>query len=151
MPTSWRSTRPAYDGCSTKRDSCRSGTANGRRRARASRSRWQAHQHWRIDVSYLNIGGTFYYLCSILDGYIRFIAQSNGKIERRYKSLKGECIRPGTPLSLDHAPRLVSWPDGQQEIHTERDRKLEAAGKCGRIAANNLHEVQRRQPTGVCS
>jgi hypothetical protein len=28
-----------------------------------------AHQHWHIDVSYLNIGGTFYYLCSILDGF----------------------------------------------------------------------------------
>jgi putative transposase len=27
----------------------------------------EAHQHWHIDVSYLNIGGTFYYLCSILD------------------------------------------------------------------------------------
>ena len=32
-----------------------------------------AHQHWHIDVSYLNIGGTFYYLCSILDGYSRYI------------------------------------------------------------------------------
>ena len=30
------------------------------------------------------------------------------KIERRHKSLKGECIRPGTPLSLDDARRLVS-------------------------------------------
>ncbi len=27
-----------------------------------------AHQHWHIDVSYINIGGTFYYLCSVLDG-----------------------------------------------------------------------------------
>ena len=27
-----------------------------------------AHQHWHIDVSYINISGTFYYLCSILDG-----------------------------------------------------------------------------------
>jgi hypothetical protein len=25
-----------------------------------------AHQHWHIDVSYLNIRGAFYYLCSIL-------------------------------------------------------------------------------------
>jgi len=33
--------------------------------------------------------------------------QSNGKIERWHKSLKGECIRPGTPLSLDDARRLV--------------------------------------------
>jgi transposase InsO family protein len=33
---------------------------------------------------------------------------SNGKIERLHKSLKEECIRPGTPLSLDDARRLVS-------------------------------------------
>ena len=31
------------------------------------------HEHWHIDVSYLNIKGTFYYLCSILDGYSRYI------------------------------------------------------------------------------
>ena len=29
----------------------------------------KAHQHWHIDVSYINVSGTFYYLCSILDGY----------------------------------------------------------------------------------
>jgi putative transposase len=32
-----------------------------------------AHGHWHIDISYLNLGGTFYYLCSILDGYSRYI------------------------------------------------------------------------------
>src|SRR5216683_2145871 len=32
--------------------------------------------------------------------------QSNGTIERWYKSLKGECIRRGTPLSLEEARRL---------------------------------------------
>lgn len=31
------------------------------------------HHHWHIDVAYLNIAGTFYYLCSILDGYSRVI------------------------------------------------------------------------------
>lgn len=31
------------------------------------------HQHWHIDISYVNICGTFYYLCSILDGYSRYI------------------------------------------------------------------------------
>src|SRR5207249_6901551 len=31
------------------------------------------HQHWHIDVSYINVCGTFYYLCSLLDGYSRFI------------------------------------------------------------------------------
>jgi hypothetical protein len=33
--------------------------------------------------------------------------QSNGKIEGRHKSLKGECMRLGTPLPLDDARRLV--------------------------------------------
>jgi hypothetical protein len=28
---------------------------------------------WHIDVSYLNIAGTFYYLCSVLDGFSRSI------------------------------------------------------------------------------
>src|SRR5207237_3135844 len=31
------------------------------------------HQHWHIDVSYINIAGTFYYLCSVLDGASRYI------------------------------------------------------------------------------
>ena len=31
------------------------------------------HHQWHIDFSYLNICGTFYYLCSVLDGYSRFI------------------------------------------------------------------------------
>lgn len=31
------------------------------------------HEHWHIDVSYVNLFGTFYYLCSILDGCSRTI------------------------------------------------------------------------------
>jgi putative transposase len=79
-----------------------------------------------------------------------YYPQSNGKIERWHKSLKGECIRPGTPLSLEDARRLVNGyvehyndvrlnsaigyitpkdmlAGRQQEIHAERDRKLEEA------------------------
>jgi putative transposase len=33
----------------------------------------QPHEHRHVDVSYLNIMGTFYYLCSVLDGYSRYI------------------------------------------------------------------------------
>ena len=79
-----------------------------------------------------------------------YYPQSNGKIERWHKSLKSECIRPGMPLSLEDARRLVEsyvehynnvrlnsafgyitpkdvLAGRQQEIHAERDRKLEAA------------------------
>lgn len=31
------------------------------------------HEHWHTDFSYVNIGGTFYYLCSVLDGCSRAI------------------------------------------------------------------------------
>ena len=33
----------------------------------------QPHEHWHVDFSYVNIGGTFYYLCSVLDGASRAI------------------------------------------------------------------------------
>jgi len=129
------------------------------------------HDHWHIDIAYINICGTFYYLCSILDGCSRFLVhwelresmteaqvevvlqraketypgatpriisdngpqfiakdfksfirqmgmthvrtspyypQSNGKIERWHKTLKGDAIRVKTPLSLDDARTLIT-------------------------------------------
>ena len=171
------------------------------------------HEHWHVDISYLNICGTFYYQCSLLDGcsryivhweiresmtegeieiiiqrgrekfphakpriisdngpqfiakdfkeYIRicgmthvrtspFYPQSNGKIERWHKSLKSECIRPKTPLSLEDAREVVNdfvdhynnerlhsaigyiapkdkLEGRDKEIFAERDRKLKSA------------------------
>src|SRR6516164_9846008 len=129
------------------------------------------HQHWHIDISYINVCGTFYYLCSILDGDSRYLIhwdircqmtesdvelivqkaremfpdarpriisdngpqfiardfkdfirlcgmthvrtspyypQSNGKIERWHRTLKGDCIRTQTPLCLEDAQRVVA-------------------------------------------
>lgn len=171
------------------------------------------HQHWHIDVAYLNLAGTFFYLCSVLDGASRaivhwelrermtevdvecilqaarekhpearpriisdngpqFIAkdfkefirvagmthvrtspyypQSNGKIERWHKTIKGEAIRPASPSTPEQARAVVGrhvehyngvrlhsaigyvTPNdvlaGRAEaIFAERDRKLEAA------------------------
>jgi putative transposase len=31
------------------------------------------HQHWHVDISYLNICGTFYYFIAVLDGCSRFV------------------------------------------------------------------------------
>jgi hypothetical protein len=28
----------------------------------------RSHEHWHVDVSYINVAGTFFYLCSLLDG-----------------------------------------------------------------------------------
>ncbi len=130
-----------------------------------------AHDHWHVDVSYLNIAGTFYYLCSVLDGYSRYIVhweireqmkeldvetilqrarekfpgtkpriisdngpqfvandfkqfirvcgmthvrtspyypQSNGKIERFHRTIKEDCLRPGTPHTVDEARHITA-------------------------------------------
>jgi len=129
------------------------------------------HRDWHVDISYLNIRGTFYFMTTILDGYSRSIVhweirekmeeidveaivqrgrekypdetpriitdngpqfiskdfkqfiricgmthvktspyypQSNGKLERYHRTIKSECIRPGTPLSVEDARRIVS-------------------------------------------
>jgi putative transposase len=184
------------------------------------------HEHWHVDISYLNICGTFYYLCSLLDGCSRsivhweireqmletdieiiiqrarekcpearpriisdngpqFIAkdfkefirisgmthvrtspyypQSNGKLERFHKTIKGECIRPNTPLSLADARRLVAeyiehyntvrlhsaigyiapadkLNGKDKEIFKERDRKLEEAREQRKIKRRKLYD-----------
>src|SRR5205085_9544908 len=79
-----------------------------------------------------------------------YYPQSNGKIERWHKSLKGECIRPGTPLTPEDARQLIQQyvdhyngvrlhsaigyvtpadmlAGRRAEIHAARDRKLEEA------------------------
>jgi len=79
-----------------------------------------------------------------------YYPQSNGKLERFHKTIKGECIRVKTPLSLEDARRLVAeyieyyntirlhsaigyiapadkLNGREKEIFEERDRKLEAA------------------------
>jgi PRTRC genetic system protein E len=66
-----------------------------------------AHQHWHIDVSYLNIGGTFYYLCSILDGYSRYIV--NWDIRESMTEADIEIILQGAKEKHPEArPRIIS-------------------------------------------
>ena len=37
------------------------------------------HEHWHLDISYINCMGTFYYLCTVIDGASRFIVHSELK------------------------------------------------------------------------
>jgi transposase InsO family protein len=77
-----------------------------------------------------------------------YYPQSNGKVERWHKTLKRECVRPGSPLSLDQARELAEkyirhynenrlhsaigyvtprdkLEGREQKIFQQRDRKLE--------------------------
>jgi transposase InsO family protein len=66
-----------------------------------------AHEHWHIDVSYLNLGGTFYYLCSLLDGYSRTIVHweiCEQMTERDIETI----VQRGLQLFAGVRPRIIS-------------------------------------------
>jgi putative transposase len=73
-----------------------------------------------------------------------YYPQSNGKIERWHKSLKAECIRPGTPLSLEDARRLVKG-------YVEQYNNVRLNSAIGYIAPRDmLAGISRRfRPTGI--
>ncbi len=183
------------------------------------------HDHWHVDISYLNICGTFYFMCSVLDGCSRSIVhweirekmqeidveiilqrarekypaatprvitdngpqfvsgdfkafiriagmthvktspyypQSNGKIERYHRTIKGECIRITSMWSIDDARQNVDeyvrhynevrlhsaigyvtphtkLAGNEQQVFAARDRKLEEA--------RERRQVRRREAT----
>jgi transposase InsO family protein len=75
----------------------------------------QPHQHWHMDVAYLNVGGTFYYLCSILDGASRAIV--HWEIREAMTETDVECIlqrarelHPGVQprVITDNGPQFIA-------------------------------------------
>ena len=73
------------------------------------------HEHWHVDVSYLNICGTFCFLCSILDGYSRFVV--HWEIREMMKEAEVETIlqrarekHPGEQprIITDNGPQFVA-------------------------------------------
>ena len=67
----------------------------------------EPHQHWHIDVSHINIGGTFYYLCSVLDGYSRFLVHWD--LRKQMKETDIEIILEGAKEKYPQArPRIIS-------------------------------------------
>ena len=66
------------------------------------------HEHWHIDISYLNICGTFYYLCSILDGFSRYVV---------HWEIRPTMTEADIEIILQRAREL--FPDAQPRIITD--------------------------------
>lgn len=65
------------------------------------------HKHWHIDVSYLNICGTFYYFCGIMDGYSRYIV--HWEIRQSMTEMDIEIIIERAREKFpDATPRIIS-------------------------------------------
>ena len=67
----------------------------------------RTHQHWHTDVTYINLGGTFYYMCSVLDGFSRFIV--HWEIRESMKEKDVEIIlQRAIEKFPDATPRIIS-------------------------------------------
>jgi transposase InsO family protein len=67
----------------------------------------KAHEHWHIDVSYLNLGGTFYYLCSVLDGFSRYIVHWEIRESMRERDVE-IILQRAKEKFPDASPRIIS-------------------------------------------
>lgn len=156
------------------------------------------HDHWHTDIAYINVAGTFYYLCTVLDGCSRYIVswdlreqlttaeleiiiergreafpgvkpriisdngpqfisgdfkeyirltglthvrispyypQSNGKIERYHRTIKGDTVRVSPPTTLEEARRLITRfvaYYNEQRLHSAIDYVTPADRLAGR-------------------
>ncbi len=76
-----------------------------------------AHAHWHIDIAYVNVAGTFYYLCTVLDGYSRLIV--HWEIRERMREQEVEIILQRAKERYPSArPRIIS-DNGPQFIARE--------------------------------
>ena len=84
------------------------------------------HEHWHTDISYINISGTFYYLCSILDGFSRYIV--HWEIREQMTEMDVEIIlQRGHEMFPDASPRIIS-DNGPQFIAKDFKEFIRVSG-----------------------
>lgn len=84
------------------------------------------HQHWHIDIAYLNLSGTFYYFCALLDGFSRAII--HWEIRESMKEAEIEVIvQRAREKYPDVTPRIIS-DNGPQFISRDFKAYIRLAG-----------------------
>lgn len=78
------------------------------------------HLHWHIDIAYINVAGTFFFLCSVLDGYSRFIVHWELRCQMTEADVE-IILQRGRELFPTAHPRIIS-DNGPQFV--ARDFKL---------------------------
>ena len=75
------------------------------------------HEHWHVDIAYLNLAGTFYYLCSVLDGASRALV--HWEIRDRMTEADVEVIVQRAREKVPGAKPRVITDNGPQFIAKE--------------------------------
>lgn len=65
------------------------------------------HEHWHVDITYLNIAGTFYYLCAVIDGCTRYLV--HWEIRESMKESEVELVlQVARERFPDVTPRIIT-------------------------------------------
>ncbi len=67
----------------------------------------QPHEHWHVDISYVNVCGTFYYLCSVLDGCSRYILHHEIREQMKEQDIE-IVLQRATEKHPGQKPRVIS-------------------------------------------
>jgi putative transposase len=86
----------------------------------------QPHEHWHVDVSYLNIAGTFYFLCSVLDGCSRFLVHHEIREKMEEKDVE-TIIQRAREAWPGERPRIIS-DNGPQFVAKDFKEFIRIAG-----------------------
>ena len=84
------------------------------------------HEHWHVDISYINLAGTFFYLCSILDGASRVIVHWELRPSMTEADVE-TIIQRAREKFPDQKPRIIS-DNGPQFIAKDFKQFIRVSG-----------------------
>jgi putative transposase len=86
----------------------------------------RAHAHWHVDISYINLAGAFYFLCSLLDGYSRYLV--HWELRETMKEVEVETIiQRAREKFPETRPRIIS-DNGPQFVARDFKEFIRVAG-----------------------
>jgi putative transposase len=73
------------------------------------------HEHWHIDIAHINIHGTFYYLCAVLDGASRYLvawslrqSMTEAEVEILLQRAKEKFPEARPRIISDNGPQFIA-------------------------------------------
>lgn len=84
------------------------------------------HQHWHLDISYINFKGSFVYLVALIDGYSRYIVHA--EVKTSVEALDVEILMERAREKFPGAKPVLITDNGPQFIAREFKSYLEIVG-----------------------
>ena len=113
--TWWLSARPVYFECCAKQARLRRWAQRPSKKGTGFEQPLAPHEHWHIDIAHINIHGTFYYLCAVLDGASRYLvawslrpSMTEAEVEILLQRAKEKFPEARPRIISDNGPQFIA-------------------------------------------